>query len=91
MTREVFVEKLGMLLDLLANSNNERLLVYGCGTANDVNFKILCGELYSFNLLFCVNSETLLSMKDVHKQDILDMFTDIAVAGIDILNIQVTD
>ena len=91
MTREVFVEKLGMLLDLLANSNNERLLIYGCGTANDVDFKVLNGKLYSFGLQFCVNGETLLSMKDVHKQDILDMFTDIAVTGIDILNIQVTD
>lgn len=93
MAREEFDKKLGALLDVLGASNYKHLMIHGCNsTDSGLNFSVRNNELYSFfNLLFCIGDDELFSMKGVHKQDILDMFTNFTVNRIDTLSLLVVD
>ena len=92
MEREEFVRELEMLLDLLAKSNNKDFRICGSGnTDTDLNFTVWNGELYSFDLQLCIGDEVILYMKGVHKQGVIDMFTDTSAGKISELNISVSD
>ena len=92
MELEEFVRKLEMLLDLLEKSYNNDFRIYGSGnTDTDLRFSVWNGELYSFDLQFCIGDEVILFMKGVHKQDVIDMFTFTSASKISELGISVSD
>ena len=92
MEREEFVEKLGVLLDVLTNSNNEDLLVHGSDNTKDgMDFYVSKSELYSYNVRFWVGDNVVIRLNKASKDEVLFMFTDYTLSKIKDLNIFVSD
>ena len=92
MEREEFVRKLGVLLDVLTNSNNEDLLVHGKKKKkNGMDFYVSKSELYSYNVRFWVGDNVAIQLNQASKDDVLFMFTDYTLSKIKELSIFVSD
>ena len=92
MEREEFVRKLGVLLDVLTNSNNEDLLLHGSDNTKDgMDFYVSKSELYSYNVRFWVGDNVAIQLNQASKDDVLFMFTDYTLSKIKELSIFVSD
>ena len=76
MEREEFVRKLGVLLDVLTNSNNEHLTICGSDKTEDgIVFFVTKGELYLYDVSLWIGDSMIVSITDVSKDTVLLMFT----------------
>ena len=92
MKREEFVKKLGVLLDVLTNSNNEDLMIHGSDkTEGGMDFFVAKSEMYFYNVSLWVGDNMIVSITDVSKDSVLFMFTDYTLSEIKDLNIFVSD
>ena len=92
MEREEFVRKLGVLLDVLTNSNNEDLMIHGSDkTEGGMDFFVAKSKLYSYNVRFWVGDNVVIQLCQASKDDVLFMFTDYTLSKIRELSIFVSD
>lgn len=92
MKREEFAKKLGVLLDVLTNSNNEDLMIHGSDkTEGGMDFFVAKSELYSYNVRFWVGDNVAIQLNQASKDDVLFMFTDYTLSKIRELSIFVSD
>ena len=92
MKREEFAKKLGVLLDVLTNSNNEDLMIHGSDkTEGGMDFFVAKSKLYSYNVRFWVGDNVVIQLCQASKDDVLFMFTDYTLSEIKDLNIFVSD
>ena len=76
MEREEFIRKLGVLLDVLKNSDNEHLTICGSDKTEDgIVFFVTKGELYLYDVSLWVGDNMIVSITDVSKDSVLLMFT----------------
>ena len=76
MKREEFIKKLGVLLDVLTNSNNEDLMIHGGDKTEDgIDFFVTKSELYLYDVSLWVGDNMIVSITDVSKNSVLLMFT----------------
>ena len=76
MEREEFVRKLGVLLDVLTNSNNEHLTICGSDKTEDgMVFFVTKSELYLYDVSLWIGDNMIVSITDVSKNSVLLMFT----------------
>ena len=76
MEKEGFVKKLGVLLDVLTNSNNEDLMIHGSDkTEGGMYFFVTKSELYLYDVSLWVGDNMIVSITDVSKDSVLLMFT----------------
>lgn len=76
MEREEFIRKLGVLLDVLTNSNNEHLTICGSDKTEDgIVFFVTKSELYLYDVSLWVGDNMIVSITDVSKDSVLLMFT----------------
>ena len=92
MEREEFVRKLGVLLDVLTNSNNEHLTICGSDKTEDgMVFFVAKSELYLYDVDLWIGDNMVATVPDVGKDVVLLMFTDYTLSKIKDLNIFVSD
>ena len=92
MKREEFAKKLGVLLDVLTNSNNEDLMIHGSDkTEGGMDFFVAKSKLYSYNVRFWVGDNVAIQLNQASKDDVLFMFTDYTLSKIKDLSIFVSD
>ena len=92
MKREEFAKKLGVLLDVLTNSNNEDLMIHGSDkTEGGMDFFVSKSKLYSYNVRFWVGDNVAIQLNQASKDDVLFMFTDYTLSKIKELSIFVSD
>ena len=92
MKREEFAKKLGVLLDVLTNSNNEDLMIHGSDkTEGGMDFFVAKSKLYSYNVRFWVGDNVAIQLNQASKDDVLFMFTDYTLSKIKELSIFVSD
>lgn len=92
MKREEFAKKLGVLLDVLTNSNNEDLMIHGSDkTEGGMDFFVAKSKLYSYNVRFWVGDNVVIQLCQASKDDVLFMFTDYTLSKIRELSIFVSD
>ena len=92
MEREEFVRKLGVLLDVLTNSNNEHLTICGSDKTEDgMVFFVTKSELYLYNVRFLIGDNVVIQLCKASKDEVLFMFTDYTLSEIKDLSIFVSD
>lgn len=92
MKREEFAKKLGVLLDVLTNSNNEDLMIHGSDkTEGGMDFFVAKSKLYSYNVRFWVGDNVVIQLCQASKDEVLFMFTDYTLSKIRELSIFVSD
>ena len=92
MEREVFVKKLGVLLDVLTNSNNEHLTICGSDKTEDgMVFFVTKSELYLYDVDLWIGDNMIVSISEVSKDSVLIMFTVYVSDNIRELSISVSD
>ena len=92
MEREEFVKKLGVLLDVLTNSNNEHLTICGSDKTEDgIVFFVTKSELYLYDVSLWIGDSMIVSITEVSKDSVLLMFTVYTSDKIRELNIFVSD
>lgn len=92
MKREEFVKKLGVLLDVLTNSNNEDLMIHGSDkTEGGMDFFVTKNELYCYDVDLWIGDNMVTTVPDVGKDVVLLMFTDYTLSKIRELSISVSD
>ena len=92
MEKEEFVKKLGVLLDVLTNSNNEHLTICGSDKTEDgIVFFVTKSELYLYDVSLWIGDNMIVSITDVSKDSVLLMFTVYTSSKIKDLNIFVSD
>ena len=92
MKREEFAKKLGVLLDVLTNSNNEDLMIHGSDkTEGGMDFFVAKSELYCYDVELWIGDNMIVSMPEVSKDDVLIMFTVYVSDKIKELSIFVSD
>ena len=92
MKREEFAKKLGVLLDVLTNSNNEDLVIRGSEkTEGGMYFFVTKSELYLYDVSLWVGDNMIVSITDVSKDSVLIMFTVYVSDNIRELSISVSD
>ena len=75
MEREEFVRKLGVLLDVLTNSNNEHLTICGSDKTEDgMVFFVTKSELYLYDVDLWIGDNMVATVPDVSKDVVLLMF-----------------
>ena len=75
MEREEFVRKLGVLLDVLTNSNNEHLTICGSDKTEDgMVFFVTKSELYLYDVDLWIGDNMVATVPDVSKGVVLLMF-----------------
>ena len=75
MKREEFVRKLGVLLDVLTNSNNEHLTICGSDKTEDgIDFFVTKNELYCYDVDLWIGDNMVATVPDVSKGVVLLMF-----------------
>ena len=75
MEREEFVKKLGVLLDVLTNSNNEHLVIRGSDkTEGGMYFFVTKSELYLYDVDLWIGDNMVATVPDVGKDVVLLMF-----------------
>ena len=76
MEREEFVRKLGVLLDVLTNSNNEHLTICGSDKTEDgMVFFVTKSELYLYDVDLWIGDNMVATVPDVGKDAVLLMFS----------------
>ena len=92
MKREEFVKKLGVLLDVLTNSNNEHLVIHGSDkTEGGIDFFVTKSEMYFYDVNLWIGDNMIVSTPEVSKDSVLIMFTDYTLSKIKDLSIFVSD
>ena len=92
MKKEEFVKKLGVLLDVLTNSNNEDLMIHGSDkTEGGMDFFVTKNELYCYDVDLWIGDNMVATVPDVGKDVVLLMFTDYTLSKIKDLSIFVSD
>lgn len=92
MKREEFVKKLGVLLDVLTNSNNEHLTICGSDKTEDgMVFFVTKSELYLYDVDLWIGDNMIVSISEVSKDSVLIMFTVYVSDNIRELSISVSD
>ena len=92
MEKEEYVKKLGVLLDVLTNSNNEHLTICGSDKTEDgIVFFVTKSELYLYDVSLWIGDNMIVSITDVSKDSALLMFTVYTSSKIKDLNIFVSD
>ena len=90
MEKEEFVKKLGVLLDVLTNSNNEDLMIHGSDkTEGGMYFFVTKSELYLYDVSLWIGDNMVATVQDVSKDVVLLMFTDYTSSKIKELSISV--
>ena len=75
MKREEFAKKLGVLLDVLTNSNNEHLVINGSDKTEDgIDFFVTKSELYLYDVDLWIGDNMVATVPDVSKGVVLLMF-----------------
>ena len=75
MEREEFIRKLDVLLDVLANSNNEHLTICGSDKTEDgMVFFVTKSELYLYDVDLWIGDNMVATVPDVSKGVVLLMF-----------------
>ena len=75
MEREEFVRKLGVLLAVLTNSNNEHLTICGSDKTEDgMVFFVTKSELYLYDVDLWIGDNMVVTVPDVGKDVVLLMF-----------------
>ena len=92
MEREEFVKKLGVLLDVLTNSNNEHLVINGSDKTEDgIDFFVTKNELYCYDVDLWIGDNIVATVPDVSKGVVLLMFPVYTSSKIKELSIFVDD
>lgn len=92
MTRENFVRKLSVLLDILSINNNDKLVINGiCKTEDGISFFVKKNELYLYDISLWIGDDMVASIPEVSKDAVLLMFTDYTSGKIKELSISVSD
>ena len=92
MEREEFVRKLGVLLDVLTNSNNEHLTICGSDNTEDgIDFFVTKNELYCYDVDLWIGDNMVATVPDVSKDVVLLMFPVYTSDKIRELSISVSD
>ena len=92
MEREEFIKKLGVLLDVLTNSNNEHLTICGSDKTEDgMVFFVTKSELYFYDVQLWIGDNMIVSTPEVSKDSVLIMFTVYVSDNIRELSISVSD
>ena len=92
MEREEFVRKLGVLLDVLTNSNNEHLVINGSDKTKDgIDFFVTKNELYCYDVDLWIGDDMVATVPDVGKDVVLLMFPVYTSDKIRELSISVSD
>lgn len=92
MEREEFIRKLGVLLDVLANSNNEHLTICGSDKTEDgMVFFVTKNELYCYDVNLWIGDNMVATVPDVGKDVVLLMFPVYTSDKIRELSISVSD
>ena len=92
MEREEFVKKLGVLLDVLTNSNNEHLVINGSDKTEDgIVFFVTKSELYCYDVDLWIGDNMVATVPDVSKDVVLLMFPVYTSDKIRELSISVSD
>ena len=75
MEREEFVKKLGVLLDVLTNSDNEDLVIRGSEkTEGGMYFFVTKSELYLYDVSLWIGDNMIVTTTEVSKNSVLLMF-----------------
>ena len=75
MEREEFIRKLGVLLDVLTNSNNEHLTICGSDKTEDgIVFFVTKSELYLYDVSLWIGDNMIVTTTEVSKNSVLLMF-----------------
>ena len=92
MEREEFIRKLDVLLDVLANSNNEHLTICGSDKTEDgIDFFVTKNELYCYDVDLWIGDNMVATVPDVSKGVVLLMFPVYTSSKIKELSIFVND
>ena len=92
MEREEFVKKLGVLLDVLTNSNNEHLTICGSDKTEDgIVFFVTKSELYLYDVSLWIGDNMIVTTTEVSKNSVLLMFPVYTSSKIKELSISVDD
>ena len=92
MEREEFVRKLGVLLDVLTNSNSEHLTICGSDKTEDgIDFFVTKNELYCYDVDLWIGDNMVATVPDVSKGVVLLMFPVYTSSKIKELSIFVND
>lgn len=92
MEREEFVKKLGVLLDVLTNSNNEHLTICGSDKTEDgIVFFVTKSELYLYDVSLWIGDNMIVTTTEVSKNSVLLMFPVYTSSKIKELSIFVAD
>ena len=92
MKREEFAKKLGVLLDVLTNSNNEHLTICGSDKTEDgMVFFVTKSELYLYDVDLWIGDNMVATVPDVSKGVVLLMFPVYTSSKIKDLSIFVND
>ena len=92
MEREEFIRKLGVLLDVLTNSNNEHLAICGSDKTEDgIVFFVTKSELYLYDVSLWIGDNMIVTTTEVSKNSVLLMFPVYTSSKIKELSIFVAD
>lgn len=92
MEKEEFVKKLGVLLDVLTNSNNEHLTICGSDkTEGGMYFFVTKSELYLYDVSLWIGDNMIVTTTEVSKNSVLLMFPVYTSSKIKELSIFVSD
>ena len=92
MKREEFAKKLGVLLDVLTNSNNEHLTICGSDKTEDgMVFFVTKSELYLYDVDLWIGDSMIVTTTEVSKNSVLLMFPVYTSSKIKELSIFVDD
>lgn len=92
MEREEFIRKLGVLLDVLTNSNNEHLTICGSDkTEGGMYFFVTKSELYLYDVSLWIGDNMIVTTTEVSKNSVLLMFPAYTSSKIKELSISVSD
>ena len=92
MEREEFVRKLGVLLDVLTNINNEHLVIHGSDkTEGGIDFFVTKNEMYFYDVSLWIGDSMIVITTEVSKNSVLLMFPVYTSSKIKELSIFVDD
>ena len=92
MEKEEFVKNLGVLLDVLTNSNNEHLTICGSDkTEGGMYFFVTKSELYLYDVSLWIGDNMIVTTTEVSKNSVLLMFPVYTSSKIKELSIFVSD
>ena len=92
MEREEFIRKLGVLPDVLTNSNNEHLTICGSDkTEGGMYFFVTKSELYLYDVSLWIGYNMIVITTEVSKNSVLLMFPVYTSSKIKELSIFVSD